>query len=202
MTDAISRTVRDALVTAQKVCHERFCDVHPLGQAEVCKVTSEALAALPAVEPVPNSALVQLLAAALDHPESAEGYIRQVIETLSRPAPNTARAAAEEIRDWILRHELAASPDVTEEETVTAWASIITSHCFSTAVAQSSCGCIAKIREVARFNTEYGKQCEQNGEQKAAAARYAEAAALFSVADELDLLPTPPTTEGKADESN
>lgn len=33
--------VRAALVMAQRVCHARFCDPHPMGQAEVCKATEE-----------------------------------------------------------------------------------------------------------------------------------------------------------------
>lgn len=35
--------IRYALTIAQKVCHERFCDPHPMGQAEVCKATLEAV---------------------------------------------------------------------------------------------------------------------------------------------------------------
>lgn len=40
---AAAEQMRDALELAQKVCHERFCDRHPMGQSEVCKVASDAL---------------------------------------------------------------------------------------------------------------------------------------------------------------
>lgn len=38
--------IRYALTIAQKICHERFCDSHPMGQAEVCKATLEAIGLL------------------------------------------------------------------------------------------------------------------------------------------------------------
>lgn len=48
-------------------------------------------------------ALVQLLNAALLHPESAEGYIRQVIETLSQPLTADAEMAAKGIAEELDR---------------------------------------------------------------------------------------------------
>lgn len=39
-------TISAALAMAQQICHERFCDPHPMGQSEACKTMLEAIALL------------------------------------------------------------------------------------------------------------------------------------------------------------
>lgn len=38
--------IRWALELAQKICHASFCNTHPMGQAEVCKATEDAISLL------------------------------------------------------------------------------------------------------------------------------------------------------------
>lgn len=45
-SDEERTTIRDALAMAQQICHERFCDPHPMGQSEACKTMLEAIALL------------------------------------------------------------------------------------------------------------------------------------------------------------
>ena len=62
---------------------------------------------------VPNHALIQLLESALLHPESAEGNIRQVIETL-----NTANDENKRLREHVadLNHDLEAAIKECDEQ--------------------------------------------------------------------------------------
>lgn len=40
------KQLEQALQMAQEICHERFCDKHPLGQSEVCKTLLEGISLL------------------------------------------------------------------------------------------------------------------------------------------------------------
>lgn len=140
---------------------------------------------------VPTSRPADYAALSDEDAAAAREYDQRRWEVASRPVGEQARLAAEKAAKEIYSRFVSVTPDASwSSETVPqAIAAIISRHVAESDLFRAGvAACVGKVKEIARFNHEYGQQVDASGQHEHAAERFAAEAILLAVASDLESL--------------